>query len=956
MNLTNRFGLLRGMASGGVVGALAWIGLLSAWPAGGGEGGGSWTTSTFLDFSEGTLDDGGVNTYVTAAGEVQLINRYDLNQDGFLDIVLVNTHDNNAQVDLFIYWGLDDSGVRTRTRLPSDGGVAQAIADLDGDGNLDLVVANQANGVKQNLDSYVYWGSREGFQAERRLGLPTLGAAAAAVADLNQDGHLDLVFANSAGGRDQLPGGGNHSYLYWGSEQGFPVERRDLLPTKFASDVQISDLNGDSVPEIVFANAGTGNDLGGISIYWGSPQGRYGEQLPTQLPGERSSGLAIDDLNGDDFPEIVLANQYRPVMRGPGDIRELDTDVLTDAISSFIYWGSASGYQVSRRTHLPTLSASAVSSGDLNGDGLKELVFANGPAKSGHSAPSSGAGSFIYWNGLQGFAGHRRAILPTLNPTDCLIEDLNQDGHPDLVFSNENDARSFSTRSYVYWGSPQGFQTSRRLELATLGAASVGAADFDADGKKDLVFINRVDGVAGDPMPAYVYWGDEEGAYSVHRRSILFHRFGSPGEGYANADVNNDGFVDVYIGGAESAIYWGDPQGLSTENMTVVSPKMVFNGRFADFNRDGYLDLVLSEYATGGETGLYWGGPMGFTANHRFLFQVEGPRCQGVADLNGDGYLDMVFPSITNQLIIFWNGPDGFDNERTTSLPAGRYSNIEIADLDANGYLDLVGTFGSRQAGYQDSVCFVYWGGPDGYSVFRKSSLPIVGTGDTVVADLNGDGLLDIVAGSYHAGETRSHPSSIFWNSPQGFDPSRRTHVPTHSASGILAADFNQDDHLDLLFACHRVAGNHRNDSYLYWGGPEGFSTERRSLLPGLGPHFFTVSDIGNIFNRSDRYGYTSKVFDAGGPVEFTQLRWEGDTPFATRLQFQVRAAGCPEELSQTAWRGPDGSESYYQSRHSDLSDLGKGRYFQFRATLISPNDANTPVLRSVAVDYQPGP
>ncbi len=519
------------------------FGLSSVTLSGTSHGERSWTTSTFLEFSEGTLDDGGVNTYVTAAGEVQLVNQYDLNRDGFLDIVLVNTHDNNEQVDLFIYWGIDGLQVRNRTRLASDGGVAQTIADLDGNGHLDLVVANRVNGVKQNLDSYIYWGSREGFEVGRRTELPTLGAAAAAAHDLNGDGHLDLVFANSSGGRDQLAGGENHSYLYWGSQKGFSAERRDLLLTGFASDVQVSDLNGDAAPEIVFANAGAGNDPGGIRIYWGSREGQYGEPRLTKLPGERSSGLAIADLDGDGISEIVLANRYRPLKQDPDDIRELDTDVLTDAIPSFIYWGSERGYDASRKTNLPTLSASAVAIGDLN-----------------------------------------------------------QDGYPDLVFSNENDARSFSTRSYVYWGGPEGLQTSRRLELPTLGAASVGTADFDSDGKQDLVFINRVDGVAGDPMPAYVYWGEEAGEYSVHRRSILFHRFGSPGEGYANADVNNDGFVDLYMGGAESAIYWGGPEGLSTEKMTVVSPRMVFNGRFADFNRDGYLDLVLSEYATGGET------------------------------------------------------------------------------------------------------------------------------------------------------------------------------------------------------------------------------------------------------------------------------------------------------------------------------------------------------------------
>ena len=915
MDLPNKFRLFVRVT----VTVLTIISLLPVFLSGAGNGERTWTTSTFLEFSEGRLDDGGVNTYVTAAGEVQLINRYDLNRDGFLDVVMVNTHDNNEQIDLFIYWGIEDSQAGHRTRLPSDGGVAQTIADLNGDGHLDLVVANRHNGVKQNLNSYVYWGSQEGFAAERRLELPTLGAVAVAAHDLNGDGHPDLVFANSSGGRDQLPGGGNNSYLYWGSSDGFSPERRDLLPTRFASDVQISDLNADSYPEIVFANAGSGNDPGGMLIYWGDREGAYGERQRSELPGERSSSLAIADLNGDGISEIVLANRYRPVTREPGDIRELDTDVLTDAISSSIYWGDDSGYAVSRKTDLPTLSVSGVCVGDLNQDGLRDLVFSNGPAKSGHSAPSPGAGSYIYWNDSRGFQPHRRTILPTLNPTDCLTRDLNRDGYADLVFSNENDARSHSTRSYVYWGGPQGFQTSRRLELPTLGAASVGAADFDSDGKMDLVFINRVDGVAGDPMPAYLYWGAEEGQYSVHRRSILFHRFGSPGEGYANADVNNDGFVDIYMGGAESAIYWGAAEGFSTQNMTVVSPRMVFNGRFADFNRDGYLDLVLSEYATGGETGLYWGGPMGFAANNRFLFQVEGPRCQGVADLNGDGYLDLVFPSVSNHLVIFWNGPQGFDNDKTTRIPAGRYSTIEIADLDGNGYLDLIGSIGSRQAGDEDSYCLIYWGGPDGYSASRKLALPTVGTGAAAVADLNGDGRLDIVFGSYHAGETRSHPSYIFWNSAEGFDPSRFTLIPTHSACGILAADFNQDRHPDLLFACHRVDGNHRNDSFLYWGGPKGFSTERRSLLPGLGPHFFTVSDIGNVADRSDRYHYTSAIFDAGETVQFTDLGWDGDTPFATGLEFQVRAARSEQQLSQASWQGPSGKGSHYRDRHSKL-------------------------------------
>ena len=128
----------------------------------------TWTVSTFLEFSEGTLEDGGANTYVTAAGEIRLVSLSDLNSDGFLDIVFSNSHDNNTQIDLFIYWGVDGFDVGRRTRLPSDGGSAQAIADLNRDGFEDLVVVNGYNGVKANTNSYIYWGGRGGFDEERR--------------------------------------------------------------------------------------------------------------------------------------------------------------------------------------------------------------------------------------------------------------------------------------------------------------------------------------------------------------------------------------------------------------------------------------------------------------------------------------------------------------------------------------------------------------------------------------------------------------------------------------------------------------------------------------------------------------------------------------------------------------------------------------------------------------------
>jgi len=63
---------------------------------------GVWTVSSFRDFSRGALADGGANTYLTAWGGVRLIKLWDVNKDGYVDLVFPNTHDNNFQVDLFI--------------------------------------------------------------------------------------------------------------------------------------------------------------------------------------------------------------------------------------------------------------------------------------------------------------------------------------------------------------------------------------------------------------------------------------------------------------------------------------------------------------------------------------------------------------------------------------------------------------------------------------------------------------------------------------------------------------------------------------------------------------------------------------------------------------------------------------------------------------------------------------
>lgn len=72
------------------------------------------------------------------------------------------------------------------------------------------MIPNYFDGSDYTIDSYVYYGSSGGFTIS--LGVPTIGAVAAAVEDLDEDGYLDIVFANHNDGADYT--------VCWGSASG----------------------------------------------------------------------------------------------------------------------------------------------------------------------------------------------------------------------------------------------------------------------------------------------------------------------------------------------------------------------------------------------------------------------------------------------------------------------------------------------------------------------------------------------------------------------------------------------------------------------------------------------------------------------------------------------------------------------------------------------------------------
>lgn len=916
-----------------------------------------WTTGSFLDFSDGTVVDGGVNTYVAANGTIRLINLWDLNHDGNFDLPVACGQDHDERVELYVYWA-DENGFAPdrRSLLPTEGAISATAADLDGDGYPELVVANRFDGEKTNLDAYIYEGSQDGFDISRRTSLPAKAATGVDIGDLDRDGYRDIVIANQGVDYHMKVDRYRKSFIYWGSENGYSSERRSTLQTINCADVKIADINHDGHLDILFANEGNVESESGVLIYLGDDSGRYSADRRIELPGVHTSTVEVADLDADGHDEIVVANLYRlkgKLVPPTGNVVE------TYRVNSYVYHGSPDGYSVQRRTELPTIGARGVAIGDLNGDHRPDLVFAN----------SAEGVSFIYWNGPRGFSAHRRSQVLAPDAWDCAITDFDRDGHPDLILANHAHGGSFDTVSYIYRGGTDGFRDDRRIELPTSGASKIVTADLNSDQLEDVVFVNKIEGVSSGggttstavpgQTTSWIYWGDHQGRYTVGRRIGLPTVRGAGS--FINSDLDCDGYVDLLFpqGFGRTTIFRGTSEGISPKNSEPVAGGGSGGGRAADFNRDGYLDVFLN-------SAVLYGQKSGFSKVNRFVFEpaVHYPI---VADLNGDGWLDVGAPN-HERMTIFFNGPGGFDaGDRTVIEHPGKEGRkAEVADFNDDGFLDIVivketdrfKPIGPGEASVHhanpNTESSIYWGSAEGYSPSRRYDLPTVGSIGVGAADYNADGHLDLFFSSYIAGIHRHYPGVLYWNSAEGFDPQRRTMIPGFSGCGTFAADCDLDGYPELVVANHTRVGDHRSDVWVFRGRPDGYKLADRDSLPATGPHFFSLVDVGNVYDRSGRYDYISPPFDAGSGAVFESISWEAKTPFRTGVEFQLRTARSKDKLQSSPWEGPRGDESLYTTSGTTIPPVPPHHHWiQYRATLISPNSANTPVLESVSVAYR---
>ena len=156
----------------------------------------------------------------------------DLTGNGFLDLVIggaMPALDAPHDSFVYIYWnGPEGLSHENRTLLPVNNCNALSVADFNNDGLLDLFVCCYHNGKERDIESYIYWNKQErGFSAWDRTRLFTHSAHGSVAADFDGDGYIDLAVANHKVEGDHV----GWSSVWWNGPEGFSEDRITKLPT-----------------------------------------------------------------------------------------------------------------------------------------------------------------------------------------------------------------------------------------------------------------------------------------------------------------------------------------------------------------------------------------------------------------------------------------------------------------------------------------------------------------------------------------------------------------------------------------------------------------------------------------------------------------------------------------------------------------------------------------------------
>ena len=364
----------------------------------------------------------------------------------------------------------------------------------------------------------------------------------------------------------------------------------------------------------------------------------------------------------------------------------------------------------------------------------------------------------------------------------------------------------------------------------------MGTADFNGDGILDFYYP--------DNAQLNIVLGHSDGSYA----NAVPVSLGAATGGCRAYDLNGDSFSDLVCvtptGAANTfvTIFLGNGDG--TFKPAISTPTIPGSGSFAhlllpiaahDLNGDGHSDLVVFDFVQSRIYTLLGDGAGNFPAMKVATIPV-GPPSPGTAvltDLDGDGHLDLLF---AGHLISFLGQPDGSFTAKNSYYT---FEQCSFADFDKDGHLDAA--CASLQPNSMYSLVILHGNGDGTFNstpifsspFFQHDFLGVIG-----VYDLNGDGILDILANSGEGIVVLFGQSGLQFSAPihYAFPVPGTSPFNGGVPDSTLVADYNKDGILD-------VASLGANGIYITYGKSDGSFDAQPLVQSGNDIGYAAVAD-----------------------------------------------------------------------------------------------------------------